>query len=205
MKKPFKLLIAVPCMDYMHVDFVQSLLKLCQHLQREGVRYHTEIQSGTLVYLARNKLANKAVNEEYTHILFLDSDMVFDETLVETLTFCGKDFVCGAFQSRRAPYGSCIFSSLKPVRRVKEYGIEPFQVEGCGMACTMISTEILKEVQSTYGNPFDPAIIEDITFGEDTAFCWRARKCGFEIWCEPMARIGHIAHVPIYPGEEPAT
>ena len=205
MKKPFKLLIAVPCMDYMHVDFVQSLLKLCQHLQREGVRYHTEIQSGTLVYLARNKLANKAVNEEYTHILFLDSDMVFDETLVETLTFCGKDFVCGAFQSRRAPYGSCIFSSLKPVRRVKEYGIEPFQVEGCGMACTMISTEILKEVQSTYGNPFDPAIIEDITFGEDTAFCWRARKCGFEIWCEPTARIGHIAHVPIYPGEEPAT
>ena len=205
MKKPFKLLIAVPCMDYMHVDFVQSLLKLCQHLQREGVRYNTEIQSGTLVYLARNKLANKAVNEEYTHILFLDSDMVFDENLVETLTFCGKDFVCGAFQSRRAPYGSCIFSSLKPVRRVKEYGIEPFQVEGCGMACTMISTEILKEVQSTYGNPFDPAIIEDITFGEDTAFCWRARKCGFEIWCEPTARIGHIAHVPIYPGEEPAT
>ena len=205
MKKPFKLLIAVPCMDYMHVDFVQSLLKLCQHLQREGVRYHTEIQSGTLVYLARNKLANKAVNEEYTHILFLDSDMVFDETLIETLTFCGKDFVCGAFQSRRAPYGSCIFSSLKPVRRVKEYGIEPFQVEGCGMACTMISTEILKEVQSTYGNPFDPAIIEDITFGEDTAFCWRARKCGFEIWCEPTARIGHIAHVPIYPGEETTT
>ena len=205
MKKPFKLLIAVPCMDYMHVDFVNSLLKLCQHLQREGINYHTEILSGTLVYLARNKLANKAVNEEYTHILFLDSDMVFDETLVETLTFCGKDFVCGAFQSRRAPYGSCIFSSLKPVRRVKEYGIEPFQVEGCGMACTMISTEILKEVQSTYGNPFDPAIIEDITFGEDTAFCWRARKCGFEIWCEPTARIGHIAHVPIYPGEEPAT
>ena len=205
MKKPFKLLIAVPCMDYMHADFVNSLLKLCQHLQREGINYHTEILSGTLVYLARNKLANKAVNEEYTHILFLDSDMVFDETLVETLTFCGKDFVCGAFQSRRAPYGSCIFSSLKPVRRVKEYGIEPFQVEGCGMACTMISTEILKEVQSTYGNPFDPAIIEDITFGEDTAFCWRARKCGFEIWCEPTARIGHIAHVPIYPGEEPAT
>ena len=205
MKKPFKLLIAVPCMDYMHVDFVNSLLKLCQHLQREGINYHTEILSGTLVYLARNKLANKATCEGYPHLLFLDSDMVFDESIVETLAFCGKDFVCGAFQSRRAPYGSCIFSSLKPVRRVKEYGIEPFQVEGCGMACTMISTEIISEVQSRYGNPFDPAIIEDITFGEDTAFCWRARQCGYEIWCEPTARIGHIAHVPIYPGEEPAT
>lgn len=205
MKKPFKLLIAVPCMDYMHVDFVNSLLKLCQHLQREGINYNTEIMSGTLVYMARNKLASKATCEGYTHLLFLDSDMVFDESIVETLCFSGKDFVCGAFQSRRAPYGSCIFSRLKPVRRVKEYGMEPFQVEGCGMACTMISTEIIKEVQSRYGNPFDPAIIENITFGEDTAFCWRARQCGFEIWCDPTARVGHIAHVPIWPGEEPAT
>ena len=205
MKKPFKLLIAVPCMDYMHVDFVNSLLKLCQHLQREGINYHTEILSGTLIYLARNKLASKATCEGYTHLLFLDSDMIFDESIVETLCFSGKDFVCGAFQSRRPPYGSCIFSSLKPVRRVKEYGMEPFQVAGCGMACTMISTEIIREVQRTYGNPFDPEVIEDITFGEDTAFCWRAGKCGFEIWCDPTARCGHIAHVPIWPGEEPAT
>ena len=205
MKKPFKLLIAVPCTDYIHAEFVKSLMKMTGHLQREGVRFAVEIVAGTLVYFARNKLACKAINEEFTHILFLDSDMVFDEEIVETLTFCGKDFVCGAFQSRRPPYGSCVFTQLKPLTKVTEYGKEPFRVEGCGMACTMISTEILKEVQSTYGNPFDPAIIEDITFGEDTAFCWRARKCGFEIWCEPTARIGHIAHVPIYPGEEPAT
>ena len=90
MKKPFKLLIAVPCMDYVHADFMKSLLNLCQHLQREGIRYHTEILSGTLIYLARNKLASKAVCENFTHILFLDSDMVFDETVVETLCFCGK-------------------------------------------------------------------------------------------------------------------
>ena len=131
--------------------------------------------------------------------------MVFDESIVETLQFADKDFVCGAFQARRAPYGSCVFSSLNPVRRVKEYGSVPFQVAGCGMACTMISTEIIREVQSRYGNPFDPAVIDGITFGEDTAFCWRASQCGYEIWCDPTARVGHIAHVPIWPGEEPAT
>ena len=204
MKKPFKLLIAVPCMDYVHVDFMNSLLNLCQHLQHEGICYKAEIQSGTLIYFARNKLANKAVCENFTHILFLDSDMVFDESIVENMRFMDKDMVCGAFQSRRQPYGSCIFTSLNPVRRVKEYGMVPFQVEGCGMACTMISTEVIKEVQSRYGSPFDPEKIEGINFGEDTAFCWRARKCGYEIWCDPTVRIGHIAHVPIYPGEEPA-
>ena len=103
MKKPFRLLIAVPCMDYIHAEFVKSLMKLTGHLQRESIRFAVEIVAGTLVYFARNKLACKAINEGFTHILFLDSDMVFDEEIVETLTFCGKDFVCGAFQSRRPP------------------------------------------------------------------------------------------------------
>lgn len=205
MRKPFRLLIAVPCMDYVHAEFLKSLLKLTQHLQREGIRFETEICPGTLVYFARNKLACKAINENFTHILFIDSDMVFDEQIVDTLAFSGKDFVCGAFQSRRRPYGSCIFRSLKPVTKVEEYGAEPFRVAGCGMACTMISTEILKEVQSRFGNCFDPAWFDGVSFGEDLAFCWRANSIGAEIWCDPAARVGHIAHLPIWPGEEPAT
>ena len=205
MTKPVKLMIAVPCMDYMHCDFVKSLNALTIHLCREGWNFNVEIHSGTLVYFARNRLASKAINEGYTHILFLDSDMVFDESIVETLMFCGKDFVCGAFQARRSPYGSCVFKSLVPVERVKEYGMEPFRVKGCGMACTLISTEVLRKVQQKYGNCFDPAVYEGITMGEDTAFCWRADKLGEEIWCDPTARVGHIAHVPIWPGEEPAT
>ena len=203
MKKPFSLLIAVPCMDYIHADFVKSLLNLTTHLQRQGIRFKVEIQAGTLVYFARNKLACQAINENYTHLLFLDSDMVFDEEIVETLTFCGKDFVCGAFQSRRPPYGSCVFSALKPLTKVTEYGSEPFRVEGCGLACTLISAEVLRAVQEKYGNCFDPEKIDGTSFGEDLAFCWRALQTGAEIWCEPTARVGHIAHVPIWPGEEP--
>ena len=201
MKKPFRLLIAVPSTGLMAADFVKSLIQLTEHLQREGIAHHVEITAGTLVYLARNSLACKAINENFTHLLFLDSDMVFHETIVEDLLFCGKDFVCGAFQSRRPPYGSCIFKSLKPVERVKEYGIEPFRVAGCGRACTIISTEVLKQVQTKYGACFQPTP----EFGEDLAFCWRAAESGAELWCEPTARVGHIAQVPIWPGEEPAT
>ena len=202
MRKPMRLLIAVPCTEYMHADFTVSLLKLTQHLQREGIKFDWEIKTGTLIYLARNSLCCRAINEDFTHILFLDSDMVFHETVVEDLLFCEKDFVCGAFQSRRPPYRSCIFSCLQPAERVKneEYGIEPFRVAGCGMACTIISTEILKAVQNKYGTCFTPT--EE--YGEDLAFCWRANTTGAEIWCEPTVRVGHIAHVPIWPGEAPS-
>lgn len=200
MKDPMKLLIAVPCTDYMHADFVKSLIGLTQHLSREGICYEVDIRAGTLVYLARNSLACKAINDGFTHMLFLDSDMVFEKEIVETLRFCGKKIVCGVFHSRRPPYGSCIFKSLKPAERVTAKGMEPFRVEGCGMACVLISAEALRNVQNHYGNCFNPTN----EFGEDLAFCWRARSMGEEIWCEPAARVGHIAHVPIWPGEEPA-
>ena len=205
MRKPFRLLIAVPCMDYVHADFMKSLVGLQSHLQREGIHHHVEIVSGTLVYFARDRLACKAINEGFTHLLFLDSDMVFDENIVETLTFCGKDFVCGAFQARRPPYGKCVYSSLEPLKKVESWGMEPFRVKGCGMAGTMIGTEVLKEVQGKYGTCFSPETINGVKFGEDLAFCWRANRIGAEIWCEPTARCGHIAHVQIWPGEDPAT
>ena len=196
-----KLLIAVPTTDYVHAEFMKCLVALTMELSGQKIAYDVEIQAGTLVYIARTRLCNKAVNEGYTHILFLDSDMVFKKDLLEDMLFCGKDFVCGAFQGRRPPYSSCIFNSLRPVERVKEYGLQPFPVEGCGMACTLINTEVIKAVQQRYGVTFTPT--EE--FGEDLAFCWRARSIGQEIWCDPSIRIGHIAHVPIYPGEEPAT
>lgn len=204
MRKPFRLLIAVPCMDYVHVDFMKSLRGLEHHLIREGITFHTEIRAGSLIYYARNQMACMAINDGYTHILFIDSDMVFDESIVETLAFSGKDFVCGAFQSRREPYGSCIYQSLDPVINIEATGMEPFRVAGCGMACTMIRTEILKEVQEKYGTTFNPERINGINYGEDLAFCKRATDSGIEIWCDPTARIGHIAHKTIWPGEVPA-
>lgn len=195
-----KLMIAVPCTDYMHADFVNSLVNLTGRLQRDGISHYVAIVAGTLVYMARNSLACKAINDGYTHVLWLDSDMVFSENIVEDLSFCGKDFVCGAFQSRRPPYNSCVFKSLKPPERVKEYGLDAFRVAGCGMACVLINTQVLNKVQNHFGNCFTP----NGEFGEDLAFCKRATDLGAEIWCEPTARVGHIAHVPIWPGEVPA-
>ena len=66
MKKPFRLLIAVPCMDYIHADFVKSLMNLTGHLQREGVRFAVEIVAGTLIYFARNKPARPSTRNSRT-------------------------------------------------------------------------------------------------------------------------------------------
>ena len=198
-----RLLIAIPTTDYSHADFVKSLVKLTEELGRRKIAYSVEVQAGTLVYIARNRLANKAINENYTHVLWLDSDMVFNEQIVDDLMECGKEMVCGAFVSRRPPYGPCIYTSIQrnQIEKVKEFGTKPFRVDGCGFACVLTTTELLMAVNQKFGTTFQPTDY----YGEDLAFCWRVGQIGREIWCEPTARVGHIAHVPVYAGEAPAT
>ena len=195
-----RLLIAIPTTDYVPADFVKSLAKLQQELGRRGVAYDVEVQSGTLVYIARNRLANKAINDHYTHVLWIDSDMVFNEKIYEDLMDVGKEMVCGAFVSRRPPYGPCIYSSIEEnaIEKVKNFGTRPFRVDGCGFALVLTSVELLQAVTQKFGTCFQPTPY----YGEDLAFCWRVKQLGLEIWCEPTVRPGHIAHVPVYAGQE---
>ncbi len=197
-----KLMVAVPTTDYVHAEFTRCLCNLGVNLAQDGQEIDVQVMSGTLVYIARNRLARRAIDRGFTHVLWLDSDMVFSEQILEDLMFCGKDMVCGAFVSRRPPYTPCIYSKLAPqgkVEKVTGFGLEAFRVEGCGFACVLTSVEVLKDVQYEYGTCFQPTP----DYGEDLAFCDRVRSVGREIWCEPTARCGHIAHVPIWPGEEP--
>jgi hypothetical protein len=195
-----RLLIAIPTTDYIPADFVKSLAKLQQELGRRGIAYDVEIQSGTLVYIARNRLANKAINERYTHVLWIDSDMVFNEKVYEDLMDVEKEMVCGAFVSRRPPYGPCIYTSIEQnaIEKVKDFGIRPFRVDGCGFALVLTNVELLQAVTQKFGTCFQPTDY----YGEDLAFCWRVKQLGREIWCEPTVRPGHIAHVPVYAGQE---
>jgi len=195
-----RLLIAIPTNDYVHADFMKSLVELTEELTRKKVDFHVEIITATLVYIARERLAQKAINDGYTHVLWLDSDMVFSKTVYEDLMFCGKEFVCGAFVSRRPPYGPCVYKSIKKyeIEKVEDFGSKPFRVDGCGFACVLTAVPLLLDVMQQFEYCFRPTDY----YGEDLAFCWRVNQMGREIWCEPTVRPGHIAHIPIYAGEE---
>lgn len=196
-----KLLIAIPTNDYMHYQFVECLTKLVKRLDEDGIEYDIAYQGATLVYVGRDKLAQKAMNECYTHMLWLDSDMIFTEDLLDDLMFSGKPFVTGIAHSRRAPHVSCVFKEIWPkVDRWEgcEYPSNTFQIGGCGFACVLIETEIVRNVYNKNGTAFFPMR----ELGEDLAFCKRATEMGYEIWAEPCVRLGHIGHITIYPEYE---
>ena len=196
-----KLLIAIPTYDYMHFQFVECLTKLIRRLDEDGVDYEVQFQGGTLVYVGRDRLAKMAIDKGFTHMLWLDSDMIFTEELLDCLMFSGKPFVTGIAHGRRPPHMSCLFNEIWPkVDRWEghDYPSSTFKVKGCGFACVLIETKIIEMVYTRNGTAFFPMR----ELGEDLAFCKRAADCGCEIWAEPTVQLGHIGHITVYPEYE---
>ncbi|MBQ2404001.1 MAG: hypothetical protein II280_01155 [Lachnospiraceae bacterium] len=156
---------------------------------------------GSLVYHARNNLARQALKTDADYVLWLDSDMVFaPDTLIRMLKVCKDndiDFLTAVCFRRKPPYTPCLFDRLEKVEKGASYtalmsvpeGL--FKVGGCGFAGVLMRSDVLLSVQSRFeGRMFDPMD----GFGEDVSFCWRARQCGYEIWCDSSIEFGHVGN-----------
>ena len=191
-----KILVGVPCMETLPVDFVNSLLNL-RHDKHE-VTIHLEPLS--LVYVARERIVEVAIKGGYDYVLFVDSDMVFTPDLLKRLLAANKDIVSGLAFMRKPPYNPCIYTRMRigeagerEEELLKDFDAGLIQIEGCGLACCLIKTSVLKTMRSHNSSLFWPLY----GYGEDLTFCIKARKDKFEIWAETRAKVGHIGHTII--------
>ena len=198
--KEKKILIAVPCMDQIPARFAQSLATLTKVGQCA-----IAFQISSLIYHARNDLAKKAVKMDVDYILWLDSDMVFEpdtlERLMKHMEQPGVDMVTGVYFRRVPPFSPVLFDKLDfekgILKNVSEFSELPkdglFEVGGCGFGCVLMNMDVIYDVLGKHGNAFAP--IGDN--GEDVAFCYRARDCGYKIFCDPTIKLGHVGNYVI--------
>ena len=194
-----KIMIAVPCMDTVPVQFCQSLALL--HKVGECT---LAMNPGSLVHTSRNDLAVRAIKMEADYVFWMDSDMIFPQDtlvrMVDTLKKNDIDILTGLYFRRKPPYSPVLFNRLDMkkdgVCSWTEFETIPdhlFEVGGCGFGCVLMSTEVFLSVQSEHGYMFTPIGNN----GEDVAFCVRARQCGYKIWCDPSIVCGHIGQTVI--------
>ena len=193
-----KTMIAVPCMSQLSADFARSL-----SLLRKGEDCDVQFEVNSLIYEGRNRLSALALKKEAEYVLWLDSDIVFEPDLLEKLQTdieSGRDIVTGLYFSRRYPYLPVIFKRAafedgKPVCKVcTAYPKDRlFKVEACGFGAVLMKTKVLADVEKKFDNWFAPLI----GFGEDLSFCIRVRECGYEVWCDPAVKPGHIGSITV--------
>ena len=197
-----KILIAVPCMDMVSARFAQSLATL-----KKVGKCTVSFLMGSLIYDSRNKLAGYAVDMEADYILWLDSDMVFQpDTLERMMAVLDEhpeiDVLSGLYFRRANPFTPVLFSKLElnedgglDFEDVAELPDGLFEVAGCGFGCVLMRTDCLLDLAAKEGGGswFTPLA----NAGEDCAFCIRARREGYKIYCDPDIDLGHMAYAPV--------
>lgn len=194
-----KTLIAIPCMDMVHTNFLKSILGM-----RKVGEVQFQISCSSLIYDARNGLVKRAIEGNFDRILWLDSDMDFDPDLMERLSADmdeGREYVTALFFKRKAPIKPCIYSELAYMRNPDNGNLTPiavcledypqdqlFEVAASGMAATMMTVDLARRVQEKFGQPFSP----QLGFGEDLSFCGRAKQVGARMWCDSRIKVGHV-------------
>lgn len=193
-----KTLIAVPSHEYMHADFTRHLIELDKP---EGTGF--AMITNTLIYTARNMIAQKAIEAGFDRVMWFDADMTFPhDTLIRLSEDMdrGLDFITGLYFTRKEPIKPIIHKELH--WKVREDGWVDsgatlywdyplnslFEIQAAGFGCCMTSVNLLKAMCDKYGQPFWPLM----GMGEDTTFCFRASQNGFKLYCDSRIRCGHI-------------
>lgn len=199
-----KTLIAIPAMDQIFTSFAESVISLDTDMPNN--RVETAFITSTLVYDARNNFSEKAIEYGYDYVLWLDSDMVFERDLLKRMfaSIGDKDFMSGLYFTRRPLYKPCIFNHLSVDMREDGVGANAdyfidfpkdsvFKIDGCGFGCVLMKVEMLKKVTEQCGLPFAPMF----GFGEDLSFAYKAKLCGYELWCDSSIIVGHQGQIVI--------
>lgn len=201
-----KTLIAIPCGDQCSTDFLRALLSL----EMVGQVQITFAQ-GSLIYDARNKLTEIAMEGEFDRVLWLDSDMIFPSDTMKRLAAHldeGKQMVTGVYSTRKQPLEPTIYRNISIKQEPGEKFATPkrevytdwpkeglFEVAACGFGCCMMTAALLRRILDEFGAGFTPVV----GFGEDISFCLRVRELKEKIWCDPGFRLGHVGVAYYWP------
>lgn len=181
--------ICIPSGDLLHADFALSLAAMCRQTRVDKISLFN--QRGSLLVNSRNLLVKDALADGATHLMWLDSDMVFPALTLDRLLAHRLPFV-GATYLRRVPPHRLVgkpaddgAGALEGLTRMK---VMPF-------GCVLVEAGVFHKVGFPHFNTEYDADGELV--GEDVWFCRRAIAVGAtprnDDWL--TAQLGHIGNV----------
>lgn len=152
----------------------------------------------------RNLMIDQALNAEhgFTHILFLDDDLVIPPDLLTKLLSHDKDIVTGLYLMRNFPHQPILFEQSNDsgqclwYRHKDEHNTDLVEVVSAGLGCCLIKTSIFSKLEKPYVRLGE---IEVDHWCDDLGFFKRVREANIKIYCDLSVQCGHMATVIIRP------
>lgn len=189
MKKP-NVSVSIPSRDEWKAVFGYSLLRM--FISTESCTQNLRLCRGSVIPGNRNTLVNKALEDGATHVLFIDTDMVFPADTLDRLLAHNKPLV----------FANCCTRSLNPAKpTAQKNGIQVWterestglqEVDRCGFGVALIDIEVFKRIPKPWFE-FKYLADRDDYGGEDIYFCDLAIKAGYQLFIDHdlSKQIGH--------------
>lgn len=150
---------------------------------------------GTYLHRMREKLMRAAVDADATHLMFIDSDVIFPPDGLERL-LRQKLPVVGATYHLKNPKQK--IAAHKPLGT--EYGpgremklanrpTKTHEVRAIPTGFMLVDLSAIRDIPQPW---FDFTANDDSFMGEDVFFCEKLREHGHKVWLDPTIPVGHI-------------
>lgn len=191
-----KVAVCVPARDQMHTATSFSLWYLCEHLCKQGIESRLFVSPGTLIANQRHELVRCAYEWEATHVLFIDSDMLFEpEHAVQLLDF-DEDIVGAGYSKRVEPFITTAWTKIDDWDtwiRPEEQTESHIKVAAMGLGFCLIKMSVFDKIDLPWFQlGFDQA--RQQYTGEDIEFFRKCGSAGIDIWLDVAVtlEIGHL-------------
>jgi hypothetical protein len=153
-----------------------------QHCQLIGTEVTPHFCIGTLIVNQRDQLADMAMQADSTHIMWLDSDMMFPPDTVQRLLAHDVPIVAGNYVTRQYPHKTVAYKQMHDWRSyvINDGKQELISVAAVGMGCMLVSTDVISKMcKPRFQTTYIPETEDHM--GEDFYFCSVAKSLGYDI------------------------
>lgn len=181
-----------------------SCLNLRSELDRMGL-YHDWLigTNESLIPRARNEMTASFLKTDFSHMMWLDADIMFQPADVAAIWNLEADIGVGVYAIKRADkQWFAAWKDGKLVMDLDQFN-GPIEVDYAGTGFMLIKREVIEKLASQVGTyemqsgSMAPGLymcpIHNGCFeSEDYHLCRLARESGYKIIMDPRVRLGHV-------------
>ena len=170
----------------------KTVFALCRMIKSLKYDFNFIIKEGAILHWNREHIVKAAIENNCTHLLFVDTDMYFEPDAIHRLLAREKDIVGVHSHAKTISSTTTVHMDAIKKSRIKIDHPDGFLTcDAVGTGFMLINLDVFKHISEPWFF-WESNDKGELVTGEDYWFCEKARKAGFDVWVDLTIPIKHI-------------